>query len=83
MRKDFLDEALRSQVFQDLESLQSGFDDWLERFNRETPLPGYPIMGRAPLEAFRAAAPPKAAQGKTEDRPTHEPEPEPALVSLP
>ena len=83
VRKDFLDGALRSQVFQDLEALQSGFDDWLERFNRETPLPGYPIMGRTPLEAFRVAAAPKSAQGKTEDRPTNEPEPEPALVSLP
>jgi type II secretion system protein C len=83
VRKDFLGETQRSQVFQDLEALQSGFDDWLERFNRETPLPGYPIMGRAPLEAFRAAAPPKAAHKKAEDRPTPEPEPEPALVSLP
>ena len=83
VRKDFLDEALRSQVFQDLEALQSSFDDWLERFNRETPLPGYPIMGRSPLEAFQAAAPPKAAQEKTEDIPTPEPESEPALVSLP
>jgi type II secretory pathway component PulC/transposase InsO family protein len=83
VRKDFLDEALRSQVFQDLEALQSAFDDWLERFNRETPLPGYPIMGRTPIEAFQAAAPPKAARVKTEDRPTPEPESEPALVSLP
>ncbi|HSM90337.1 MAG TPA: hypothetical protein VLT56_09995, partial [Desulfobacterales bacterium] len=83
VRKDFLDEALRSQVFQDLEALQSSFEDWLERFNRETPLPGYPIMGRSPLEAFQAAAPPKAAQEKTEDIPTPEPESEPALVSLP
>jgi len=83
VRKDFLDEALRSQVFQDREALQSSFEDWLERFNREIPLPGYPIMDRAPLEAFRAAAPSKAAQEKTGDRPTHKPEPEPALASLP
>jgi type II secretory pathway component PulC len=81
VRKDFLDEALRSQAFQDLEALQSSFEDWLERFNRETPLPGYPIMGRTPIEAFQAAAPSKAARVKTEDRPT--PEPEPVLVSLP
>ena len=83
VRKGFLAGALRSQVFQDLDALQSGFDDWLEKFNRETPLPGYPIMGRAPLDAFRAAAAPKAAQEKTEDRPTPEPETELGPASLP
>jgi general secretion pathway protein C len=83
VRKDFLDDALRSQECHDLDALQASFEDWLEGFNRETPLPGYPTMGRAPLEAFRAAAALKAPQEKTEDRPTPEPEPEPGPVSLP
>jgi len=83
VQKGFLAGALRSQVFQDFDALQSGFDDWLEQFNRETPLPGYPIMGRAPLDAFRAAAAPKAAQEKTEDRPTPKPETELGPAPLP
>jgi type II secretory pathway component PulC/transposase InsO family protein len=83
VRKDFLDDALRSQERHDLDALQASFEDWLERYNRETPLPGYPTMGRAPLEAFRAAAALKAPQEKTEDRPRPEPEPEPGPVSLP
>ena len=83
VRKDFLDDALRSQECHDLDALQASFEDWLEGFNRETPLPGYPTMGRAPLEAFRAAAALKAPQEKAEDRLTPEPEPEPGPVSLP
>ncbi|MBI5578104.1 MAG: hypothetical protein HY895_03045 [Deltaproteobacteria bacterium] len=79
VRKGFLADALNSHAFQDFESLQSGFDDWLERFNREIPLPGYPIMGRTPIDAFRAAAQPKVAQEKTYSRP----EPEPVAAPLP
>jgi type II secretion system protein C len=64
-------------MFQDLEALKPGFEDWLEKFNRETMFHGYPLMGRIPFEAFRAAAEPKVA----EERP--EPETEPISFHLP
>jgi type II secretory pathway component PulC len=83
IRKDFLAEALLSQECHDLESLQSCFKDWLELYNNDTPLPGYPIMGRTPLDAFRAAAAPNASEEKIEDRPRLQPEPSPAPVSFP
>jgi type II secretory pathway component PulC len=76
--KEFLAEALRSRVFQDLETLQSSFDDWLEKFNRQTQLPGYPSMGRAPMDAFEAFRSAEPAQEKTEKIP----QPEPDLVPV-
>ncbi|MBI5577886.1 MAG: hypothetical protein HY895_01925, partial [Deltaproteobacteria bacterium] len=66
VRKEFLAEALKSRAYHDLGALQSGFDDWLERFNREALLAGYPTLGRAPLDAFgavRAAETPRERTG--------------------
>jgi type II secretion system protein C len=77
--KEFLAEALRSQVFQDLETIQSSLDDWLERFNRQTQLPGYPSMGRAPMDAFEALRPTETAQEKTGKIPPPEPDLVPVL----
>jgi general secretion pathway protein C len=77
VRKEFLAKISRSQMFQSLEALKPGFEDWLEKFNRETAFHGYPLMGRIPFEAFRTAAAPKVA----EERP--EPETDPISFHLP
>lgn len=79
VREGFLDQALDSPSHPDLGTLRSDFDDWLERFNRETPLAGYPAMGRAPLDAFgalRPADPPREKSG-------YIPPPEPQLAPVP
>jgi type II secretory pathway component PulC len=77
VRKEFLATALRAQASWDLETIQSNFGDWLGRFNRQTKLPGYPNMGRAPMEAFEALRPVETAQENNEKIPA----PEPDLVS--
>jgi general secretion pathway protein C len=79
----FLSESSGCKDFQDAEALQSAFGGWLGRYNRESSLPGYPIMSRTPLDAFHAAAAPKAPRAKAEDKPALQPEPPPALVSSP
>jgi general secretion pathway protein C len=76
VRKDFLPSVRGPQEFQDLEAIQSAFNGWLEQFNHETRLPGFPIMGRTPLEAFQAAAAQPARLEESGDQPAPEPEPE-------
>jgi type II secretory pathway component PulC len=62
VRKEFFADALRSQGSWDLATIQSRFSDWLEGFNSQTQLPGYPNMGRAPREAFDAIRPPRTVR---------------------
>lgn len=81
VRKDFLPGVRGSQEFQDLEAIQSAFNGWLDQFNNETRLPGFPVMGRTPLEAFQAVAAQAARLEEPEDKPA--PEPEPARASSP
>ncbi len=63
VRKDFLEKHLRDRAPTGLEELKAGFDDWLERYNHSTPLPGYPTMGRPAMEVFRTAVRPAAGKG--------------------
>lgn len=81
VRKDFLPSVRDSREFQDLEAIQAAFNGWFDQFNHETHLPGFPIMGRTPLEAFQAVAAPPAGLEESEDKPA--PEPEPARISSP
>jgi type II secretion system protein C len=81
VRKDFLTGVRGSQDFQDLEAIQTAFNGWLDQFNNETHLSGFPTMGLTPLEAFQAVASPPAGLQGSEDKPA--PEPEPVRVSSP
>ena len=52
MRQEFYQVAFRKKIYQDLQTLQSNIELWLEEYNHDRTHQGKMCCGRTPMEMF-------------------------------